>query len=69
MKRLMTYMLIALMSLGVASVTLAEEGAAGGQPASGEMQHGKAEKKHKKKHSKKGKKDKKSKDAPAEEMK
>jgi hypothetical protein len=66
MKRLMTFVLVALLSLGVASVSLAQEGAAGGQ-GSGSETHGKVEKKHKKKHGKK--KGKKEKDAPAEGMK
>jgi hypothetical protein len=71
MKRLMSFVLVALLSLGVASLSLAQEGAAGGQPGGSEMQ-GKPEKKHKKKHSKKARKGKKDKDkeaAPAEGMK
>jgi hypothetical protein len=59
MKKLMTFVLVALLSFGVASVSFAQEGAAGGQAAGGEMQ-GKATKKHKKKHVKKAKKAKKS---------
>lgn len=70
MKRLMTFVLFAVLSLGVASVSLAEEGGSmGGQAAGGEMQHsGKTTKKHKKKHEKKHKKSK-TKEAPAEEVK
>jgi Spy/CpxP family protein refolding chaperone len=52
MKRLMTLVLAALLSLGVASVSLAQE-PAGDQPfATPGAEHGKAPKKHKKKHHK-----------------
>jgi len=69
MKRLVTYVLLALLSLGVASVSIAQEGGAGAAPAASETpQHGKA-KKHAKKHHKKGKKSKKKAAAPAEETK
>ncbi len=68
MKKLMTLALVALLSFGVASVSWAQEGAAGGQAAGGEMKAGKAEKKHhkakKKKKSKKG-----TQEAPAGEAK
>ena len=69
MKRLMTLVLAALMSLGVASVSLAQEAApAGGQPAAGEAPPaGKATKKHAKKHAKKSGKKSKKKHAPAAE--
>ena len=54
MKRLMTFVLVALLSLGVASVSLAQGGAA---PAGGEQQApAKAEKKTSKKHKKHKKK-------------
>ena len=57
MKKLMTLALVALLSLGVASVSWAQEGAAGG-PAGGEAKASKTPKKHKaKKKHKKGKKD------------
>lgn len=60
MKKLMTLALVALLSLGIASVSWAQEGApAGGQAAGGEMKAGKAEKKHKAKKKKKHKKGKK----------
>lgn len=68
MKKLMMLALVALLSFAVASVSWAQEGAAGGQPAGGEMKAGKAEKKHKAKKKKKGKKGKKE-EAPAAEMK
>jgi len=67
MKRLMTFALAALLSLGVASVSLAQEGAAGGQPA-GTEQPAKAKSKSGKKHGKKKGKSKK-KGSSAEEMK
>jgi hypothetical protein len=54
MKRLMTFVLIALLSLGVASVSLAQQG--GAAPAGGEQAPAKAEKKAAKKHAKKHKK-------------
>jgi hypothetical protein len=68
MKRLATLVLVALLSLGVASLSLAQEAApAGEQPAAGgAAQTGKATKKHKKHAKKKGKKSKK-KEAPAAE--
>ncbi len=76
MKRLMTLVLAALLSLGVVSLSLAQEAPpAGGQPAAGEAaQAGKVTKTPKKKHAKKsGKKHKKSKKkhtpAAAEEAK
>jgi hypothetical protein len=58
MKRLMTLMLVTLLSLGVASVSIAQEGTQGGQagseaPAKAQK---KAGKKHAKKRSKKSKK-------------
>jgi len=53
MKRLMTFMLAALLSLGVASVSLAQEGAAGGQPAGSDQPAAKAKTKSGKKHGKK----------------
>ena len=68
MKRLMTLVLAALLSLGVVSLSLAQEApAAGGQPAAaGEAaQAGKATKKHTKKHAKKSGKKSKKKHAPA----
>ncbi len=68
MKRLMTFVLVALLSLGVASVSLAQEAGAAGSQAGGEAQGAKATKKHKKKHAKKHKKGKK-KEGQAEEMK
>ena len=65
MKRLMTFVLAALLSLGVVSISLAQEAPAGGQPAAGGApQAGKATKKHTKKAKKSGKKGKK-KHAPA----
>jgi hypothetical protein len=68
MKRLTTLVLAALLSLGVVSLSLAQEApAAGGQPAAaGEAaQAGKATKKPKKKHAKKSGKKHKKKEAPA----
>jgi hypothetical protein len=67
MKRLLTLVLVALLSLGVASVSLAQEGGAAGGQAPAE-QGAKTPTKHKKKHAKKHKKGKK-KEAPADEMK
>lgn len=68
MKRLMTFVLAALLSLGVVSLSLAQEAApAGGQPAAGgAAQTGKATKKHKK-HAKKSHKKSKKQQAPAAE--
>jgi hypothetical protein len=68
MKRLMTFTLIALLSFGVAAVSFAQEGTAGGQVTSGQT-HGKATTKHKKQHSKKTAKKSHKKHAPAEEAK
>ena len=67
MKRLMTLVLAALLSLGVVSLSLAQEAApAGGQPGAGEAaQAGKATKAPKKKHAKKSGKKHKKKHAPA----
>jgi hypothetical protein len=59
----MTFVVVALLSLGVASMSLAQEGAAGGQP---EAAHGKAEKKQTKKHGKKKHKKSKKKEGEAE---
>jgi hypothetical protein len=67
MRKLMMLALVALLSCGVASVTWAQEGAAAGQAAGGEMKVGKAEKKHKKK-KRKSKKTKKE-TAPVAEVK
>jgi hypothetical protein len=66
MKRLLMLVFAALLSLGVVSLSLAQEAPpAGGQPAAGQAaQAGKATKKPKKKHKKSGKKSKK-KQAPA----
>ena len=66
MKKLMTLALVALLSLGIASVTWAQEGAAGGQAASGEKTP-KAGKHHKAKKKKKSKKS--TQEAPAGETK
>ena len=55
MKKLTMLALVALLSFGVASVSWAQEGAAG-QAGGGEMKSGKAEKKHKAKKKKKSKK-------------
>ena len=67
MKRLMTLVFAALLSLGVVSLSLAQEApAAGGQPAAGEAAPaGKATKQPKKKHVKKSGKKSKKKPAPA----
>jgi len=67
MKRLMTFMLAALLSLGVASVSLAQEGAAGGQPAGSDQPAAKAKTKSGKKHGKKSGKKGKKKGSDAEE--
>jgi len=64
MKKLMTLALVALLSFGVASVSWAQEGAAGG-----EMKAGKAEKTPHHKKSKKKKHKKATQEAPAAETK
>jgi hypothetical protein len=68
MKKLTMLALVALLSFGLASVSWAQEGAAAGQAAGGEMKAGKAPKKHKAKKKKKSKKGSKA-EAPAGEMK
>lgn len=69
MKRLMTLMLVALLSLGIASISVAQEGAAAGaQPGASQTPHHKG-KKHKKKGAHKGSKKKKGAAPAAEEMK
>ena len=71
MKRLMTLVLVTLLSVGVASVGFAQqEGAAGGQAGSVETpKPAHAKKKHVKKHKKGKKVGKKAKATPAAEMK
>jgi len=69
MKRLMTLVLVALLSLGVASISMAQEGTdTGGEAGASQAQHGKT-KKHKKKHAKKAKKGKKKQTPAAAETK
>jgi len=63
----MMFVLAVLLSFGIASVSVAQEGT-GGQPAGGEVQGAKVTKKHKKKHGKRHRKGKKKEDQP-EEMK
>lgn len=67
MKRLMTLMVVALLSLGVASISVAQEGTTGEQPAASQTPH--KAKKHTKKHHKKGKKAAKKHTPAAEETK
>lgn len=67
MNRLLTLALVALLSLGIASVSLAQEGGAAGGQAPAAEQGAKAPKKHKK-HAKKHKKGKK-KEGQADDMK
>jgi hypothetical protein len=70
MKRLMTLVLVTLLSVGVAAVSFAQEPAAGGQAGSAETQKpAQAKKKHTKKHHKGKKGGKKAKATPAAEVK
>jgi hypothetical protein len=70
MKRLMTLVLVALLSLGVASISMAQEGTdTGGQAGASQAQQGKTKKHHKKKHAKKAKKGKKKQTPAAAETK